>query len=70
MTNAHNRQALSLDAADHDFKLHKEKGFKSMAGGAAKGQTQKSAPKLKPNDPCSCGSKKKAKKCGCGVFRP
>ena len=61
--NALNQQKLSLDAADHNFKLHKDKGFKSLVK-----QQPGAAPlkKIKPNDACTCGSGKKYKKC-CGA---
>uniref|UniRef100_A0A6U0R8K9 ZZ-type domain-containing protein n=1 Tax=Micromonas pusilla TaxID=38833 RepID=A0A6U0R8K9_MICPS len=66
MANGLAKQQISLDPKDHDFFIHKERGFKPLVKTA--GPTQKSEKKLKPNDPCSCGSGKKAKKCGCGAF--
>mmetsp|Transcript_2224 Transcript_2224/g.4584 ORF Transcript_2224/g.4584 Transcript_2224/m.4584 type:complete len:169 (+) Transcript_2224:73-579(+) len=56
-------QKLSADPADHSFKVYKDKGFKALVKAGASGPTQASAKKLKPNDPCSCGSGKKYKKC-------
>ena len=56
-------EEVSLDPAAHDFVVHKAGGFKPMV--KTQGATQKSEKKLKPNDPCHCGSGKKLKKC-CG----
>ena len=56
---------VSKDVSAHAFAPYAEaKSFKSM-GGAAKQQPKTAAGKVKPNDPCSCGSAKKFKKC-CG----
>jgi hypothetical protein len=55
------KQTLSTNAADHTFYLFKDKGFKSLA--KASGEPEKVCPKVKPNDPCSCGSGAKFKKC-------
>jgi hypothetical protein len=50
--------------ADHEFNLFVEKGFSSMlAGGAKSAQPKKVGKKMKPNEPCSCASGKKYKKC-------
>mmetsp|Transcript_86875 Transcript_86875/g.153636 ORF Transcript_86875/g.153636 Transcript_86875/m.153636 type:complete len:168 (+) Transcript_86875:127-630(+) len=62
MPNGLNKQVLSTNPADHTFRLHKDSTFKSVVKGGG-GPTQKSAPKLKPNDTCDCGSGKKFKKC-------
>eukprot|EP00629_Pelagomonadales_sp_RCC1024_P016379 CAMPEP_0119261042 /NCGR_PEP_ID=MMETSP1329-20130426/1225_1 /TAXON_ID=114041 /ORGANISM="Genus nov. species nov., Strain RCC1024" /LENGTH=154 /DNA_ID=CAMNT_0007260537 /DNA_START=297 /DNA_END=758 /DNA_ORIENTATION=- len=51
--NALSHQKLSLDAKDHYFEVHKDKGFKPMIKGA--GATTKIS-KVKPNEPCPCGS--------------
>eukprot|EP00931_Biecheleriopsis_adriatica_P091046 TRINITY_DN64957_c0_g1_i1.p2 TRINITY_DN64957_c0_g1~~TRINITY_DN64957_c0_g1_i1.p2 ORF type:complete len:177 (-),score=44.75 TRINITY_DN64957_c0_g1_i1:218-748(-) len=56
------KQVLSTNPADHSFKMHKDSTFKSVVKGGG-GPTAKSAPKLKPNDTCDCGSGKKYKKC-------
>eukprot|EP00927_Polykrikos_kofoidii_P080101 TRINITY_DN7697_c0_g1_i1.p1 TRINITY_DN7697_c0_g1~~TRINITY_DN7697_c0_g1_i1.p1 ORF type:complete len:191 (+),score=50.34 TRINITY_DN7697_c0_g1_i1:109-681(+) len=61
ITNGFAKQTLSSKPLDHSFYLHKDSGFKSMVSGA--GATVKSAPKIKPNETCSCGSGKKYKKC-------
>ncbi|KAJ1461605.1 hypothetical protein M885DRAFT_418997, partial [Pelagophyceae sp. CCMP2097] len=61
VSNALNQQKLSPNAADHTFKLHKDKGFKPLVKNA--GVTKRNIVKVKPNDPCPCGSGKKAKKC-------
>ena len=54
------RNPISMRLEDHEFKAIAEPGcFKSMVGAVT---TVKKA-KQKPNDPCSCGSGKKAKKC-------
>lgn len=54
---------VSKDVSAHAFKPYVEgKSFKSMDG-AAKAQPKSAAGKVKPNDPCSCNSGKKAKKC-------
>eukprot|EP00747_Dinoflagellata_sp_TGD_P163630 gnl/TRDRNA2_/TRDRNA2_182502_c0_seq1.p2 gnl/TRDRNA2_/TRDRNA2_182502_c0~~gnl/TRDRNA2_/TRDRNA2_182502_c0_seq1.p2 ORF type:complete len:209 (-),score=66.12 gnl/TRDRNA2_/TRDRNA2_182502_c0_seq1:116-664(-) len=55
------KQIISTKASDHSFQLFKDQGFKSIAKGG--GMTVKSAPKVKPNDPCPCGSGAKYKKC-------
>lgn len=60
------KQVISSNAADHKFELHKDKAFSSLVkSDKIHGPTEKKAAKLKPNDPCSCGSSKKYKKC-CG----
>eukprot|EP00930_Biecheleria_cincta_P069618 TRINITY_DN57336_c0_g1_i1.p1 TRINITY_DN57336_c0_g1~~TRINITY_DN57336_c0_g1_i1.p1 ORF type:complete len:195 (-),score=54.12 TRINITY_DN57336_c0_g1_i1:119-703(-) len=56
------KQVLSTNPADHSFRMFKDHTFKSVVKGGG-GPTQKSAPKLKPNDTCDCGSGKKYKKC-------
>jgi hypothetical protein len=64
MTNGLSKQTISSNPADHAFVLHKEKSMKPLVkGGSA---PAKAAPKVKPNDPCPCGSGKKYKKC-CGA---
>mmetsp|Transcript_1101 Transcript_1101/g.1284 ORF Transcript_1101/g.1284 Transcript_1101/m.1284 type:complete len:151 (-) Transcript_1101:1418-1870(-) len=55
-------QRLSLVASDHEWKLNRTSGFKSI-GSNNTGATEKNAPKVKPNDVCHCGSGKKFKKC-------
>jgi len=62
MPNKLAKQTLSTKATDHSFTLFKDKTLKSAVKGGG-GPTQKSEPKLKPNDNCSCGSGKKFKKC-------
>eukprot|EP00658_Telonema_sp_P-2_P026783 TRINITY_DN20841_c0_g1_i3.p1 TRINITY_DN20841_c0_g1~~TRINITY_DN20841_c0_g1_i3.p1 ORF type:complete len:131 (+),score=42.16 TRINITY_DN20841_c0_g1_i3:100-492(+) len=56
---------VSAKLEDHEFFCYAENGaFQSMAKqGASGGPTAKQAKKLKPNDPCSCNSGKKFKKC-------
>jgi hypothetical protein len=66
ITNNLAEQKLSTDPADHNFKVYTDKGFKALVKTAAGGPTQASAKKPKPNDPCSCGSGKKYKKCCSG----
>merc|ERR1719378_223521 len=61
MTNGLAKQTISQNAADHYFNLFKDKGFKSLAKDTA--ATEKAPPKVKPNEPCSCGSGQKFKKC-------
>lgn len=61
------RNPVSAKLADHEFCVLAEPGvFEPLVkgAGAGEGPTKKSAKKLKPNDPCSCGSGKKYKKCG------
>ena len=65
VSNGLGKQVISAKAEDHSFKLHKDKGFSSLVKKAPKAAKPKAA-KVKPNDPCPCGSKKKYKKC-CGV---
>jgi len=56
---------LSRDVSAHAFAPYVDgKAFTSM-GGAPKQQPKTSAGKVKPNDPCTCQSGKKYKKC-CG----
>ena len=55
-------QVLSANATDHSFALHKDKTFKPLVKGKP-GEKATAAPKIGPNDPCSCGSGKKYKKC-------
>jgi len=60
------RNPISMKLADHVFDILAERGvFKPIVKnpGAAAGPTKKSKKKLKPNDPCHCGSGKKLKKC-------
>ena len=61
VTNNLAAQKISTDPADHFFKIYKDKSFKGLVKSAAK--TTAGPKKLKPNDPCSCGSGKKYKKC-------
>ena len=67
MTNGLGKQTISTKPEDHRLCLHKDKNFASLVkkpeGAAA--LTEKKAAKVKPNDPCTCGSGKKFKKC-CG----
>ena len=67
--NKANKVNASVDG--HRFKLMADRanGFKPMKSGEAGGAgvsmtTEKKAKKVKPNDPCPCGSGKKFKKCG------
>jgi len=61
MENGLGKQIISTNAADHSFSLFKDKSFKSMVKAAG---DAKAAPKPpKPNEPCSCGSGMKFKKC-------
>jgi|TARA_B110000211_G_C13685348_1_gene380663 hypothetical protein len=60
------RNPISQKLSDHAFFCFAEPGvFKPMVKqkGAASGPTKKKKKKLKPNDPCHCGSGKKLKKC-------
>ena len=60
------RNPISTKLIDHTFFCWAEPGvFKPMVKqqGAASGPTKKKGKKLKPNDPCHCGSGKKLKKC-------
>jgi len=67
MKNQLNKQTLSSNASDHNFVLHKDKTFKASVKGGGSGLTAKQPKQPKPNDPCTCGSGKKYKKCcGCG----
>ena len=61
MANGLAQQTISLDPADHEFFVHKERGFKPLV--KQQGPTAKSEKKAKPNDPCPCGSGKKYKQC-------
>merc|ERR1712166_71950 len=55
---------VSAKLEDHEFFCFAEGGvFQAMAKGGTTGPTVKQAKKVKPNDPCSCGSGKKFKKC-------
>mmetsp|Transcript_39977 Transcript_39977/g.55568 ORF Transcript_39977/g.55568 Transcript_39977/m.55568 type:complete len:115 (+) Transcript_39977:300-644(+) len=54
---------ISKRTEDHKFQEYADKDFKGMGGGAPPAAKVK---KQKPNDPCNCGSGKKAKKC-CGA---
>ena len=62
MTNELNQQKLSSDPKDHVFKVYKDKSFKGLVKSGG-GPTLAAAKKTKPNDPCTCGSGKKFKKC-------
>eukprot|EP00913_Durusdinium_trenchii_P001096 g1004.t1 len=57
MPNKLAKQTLSTHPEDHSFKLYKDQTFKAVV--KTGGYTAKSAPKLKPNDNCDCGSGKK-----------
>lgn len=58
------KQVVSLKAEDHRFKLHKDKAFSSLVKQKSGGESDApKGPKVKPNEPCSCGSGKKYKKC-------
>ena len=57
------KQTISLDPADHEFYVHKERGFKPLV--KQQGPTAKSEKKAKPNDPCPGGCGQKVKKCKC-----
>lgn len=58
---------MGLDA--HRFIQYSDGGFKAMkSAGGAGGATTAKARKIKPNESCTCGSGKKAKKCGCGAY--
>eukprot|EP00039_Didymoeca_costata_P028085 m.19933 g.19933 ORF g.19933 m.19933 type:complete len:172 (+) comp6718_c0_seq1:122-637(+) len=60
------RNNVSLVAAHHSFKTCAQKGsFNAMKGSTT--APKKSGKKVKPNDPCTCGSGKKYKKC-CGAL--
>jgi len=61
VTNKLNEQKLSPNVKDHAFKMHKDKSFKPLV--KSSGPVVAAVKKPKPNDPCSCGSGKKAKKC-------
>ena len=67
MTNTLGKQTISLKPEDHRLCLHKDRNFSSLVKkpDGAPTLTEKKAAKGKPNDPCSCGSGKKYKKC-CG----
>ena len=61
------KQVISANASDHKFELFKDKSFSSLVKqDKVEGLTEKKATKTKPNDPCTCGSGKKYKKC-CGT---
>lgn len=61
------KQVISANAADHKFELFKDKAFSALVkSDKVEGLTEKKAAKVKPNDPCPCGSGKKHKKC-CGA---
>ena len=59
------KQAISLNPADHEFYVHKERGFKPLV--KQQGPTAKSEKKAKPNDPCPGGCGQKVKKCKCSA---
>jgi hypothetical protein len=65
MVNGLGKQTLSSNPADHSFKLYKDKSFKPLVKGGSAPKV-KAAAKTKPNDPCTCASGKKFKKC-CGA---
>ncbi len=60
ITNNLAEQKLSTDPADHSFMAYKDKSFKSLVKSTAAAPERK---KTKPNEPCTCGSGKKFKKC-------
>ncbi|EOD42153.1 hypothetical protein EMIHUDRAFT_349421 [Emiliania huxleyi CCMP1516] len=62
VNNSLGKQVISNKVEDHRFALHKDKGFTPLAPGL----TEAKSARVKPNDPCSCGSNKKFKKC-CGA---
>jgi len=60
-----NPSVSSRDVSSHSFEQFVDgKNFKSLPG-AKKSEPIIKKIKVKPNDPCSCGSNKKYKKC-CG----
>ena len=59
------RKTISKDPKDHDFRLFKDRGFHPIRRAGAPVQQLRTGSKVKPNDPCPCGSGKKYKKC-CG----
>ena len=59
---------VSKDVTAHSFVQHADgKSFTRIGGSRKNEPAQKKAGKLKPNDPCACGSGKKHKKC-CGAI--
>jgi len=62
VTNSLGKQVISTKAEDHRFALFKDKSFQPLVKKAA-GMTEAKVAKTKPNDPCTCGSGKKFKKC-------
>ena len=62
-----NVNRMSKDPKDHSFKVYAEPGCFKPMGTVTKGDntkaTKKQGKKIKPNDPCPCGSGKKYKKC-------
>lgn len=66
MTNGLGKQVISLKQEDHRLVVHKDKNFCSLVKKSATGTTEAKAAKVKPNEPCTCGSGKKYKKC-CGT---
>ena len=69
VTNSFGKQTISLKPEDHRLCLHKDKNFSSLVKkpDGDKTLTEKKVAKTKPNDPCTCGSGKKYKKC-CGAL--
>mmetsp|Transcript_76053 Transcript_76053/g.150701 ORF Transcript_76053/g.150701 Transcript_76053/m.150701 type:complete len:172 (-) Transcript_76053:219-734(-) len=65
VSNGLGKQVISTKAEDHRFFLHKDKSFTPLVKKAA-GAAKPVAAKVKPNEPCTCGSGKKYKKC-CGA---
>merc|ERR1712130_596342 len=66
MLHTNKKNNVSRDVADHAFKPFVDgKAFQAMLGAKSNtgGLTKASAKKIKPNQPCPCGSKKKYKKC-------
>ena len=64
--NAHTERVnpVSKKADDHVWSVFvNPKEFKSSVSKGAGGATEAKAKKVKPNEPCDCGSGKKAKKC-------
>ena len=67
MPHVNRRNNVSAAAANHCFTAYKENGsFKSLSGQSDKPAPKKTGKKVKPNEPCPCGSGKKYKKC-CGA---
>ena len=61
VANGLGKQVVSTKAEDHRFELHKDKAFSSLVktGAGEQKLTEKKEAKIKPNEPCTCGSGKK-----------